>query len=85
MQLRAMLTAGIDLLNWPRAQMGEQYSMLEALSRMPGIYFFASGTTIVRPAMERYTAVRGIRWLLAPHPLQVLDAITGLLAHGWPG
>ena len=52
---------------------------------MPGVYYFADGTTIGRPAMEVYPAGEDARpgqlRLLAPHPLQVLDAITGLNWH----
>ena len=53
--LRAALTTDVDLRLYGWAQMEEPNSMLNALTRNPGIYFYADGTTVGRPAMQPYS------------------------------
>ena len=68
--LRAALTTDIDLMLFGWAQMDCPNSLLVALTRNPGIFFFADGFTMGRPAMLPFTMERGTgrtphQWLLA--------------------
>ena len=85
--LRAALTADINLVLYGWAQMENPSSPLRALTRNPGIFFFADGETMGRPAMGHYTPTRATApvskkwpwdpvepWWFIPHPLQVIDA-----------
>ena len=44
--LRGMLTADINLIAFGRAQMANPSSLLNALPRMPGVFYFADGNTM---------------------------------------
>ena len=44
--LRSMLTVGINIYSWGRAQMDNQNSLLRALTRTPGVFYFADGNTL---------------------------------------
>ena len=70
--VRAALTADIGIMLYDWAQMDEPKSLLVALTRKPGIYFYADGFTLGRPAMrpscqvcaeERSTGQTPHQWL----------------------
>ena len=55
--VRAALTTDVDLMLYGWAQMDEPNSLLVALTRNPGIFFYADGFTLGRPAMRPFCQV----------------------------
>ena len=84
--LKGMLPVGVNLYFWGRAQMDSECSLMNALTRMVGIYFYADGDTLGMPIMKPYveestgyySSDGENRWWILPHPLQAMDAINSI-------
>jgi hypothetical protein len=85
--LREALTEDVNILLYGWAQMENPSSILRTLTQNPGIYYYANGETLGRPAMHPYaptpTAPAKNKcpwdseeqpWWFLPHPLQIVDA-----------
>ena len=80
--LRAALTTDINLVLYGWAQMENPSSLLRALTRNPGIFYFANGETMGRPVLCPYAPTHATPpkpkkwpwdsdepWWFLPHPL----------------